>query len=83
MYDHEEALAAFERAVSRAGTARALAAKIGVSPQRLSDVRCKISVGKKIPADWAIKLEDLYGINKSVFNPTYWPESHKHEEERE
>lgn len=66
-------IAAFELAVSKAGKTDACLAEIlGVSRQRISDMRTRLQAGKKVPAVWAQTIEKKLGLNKATFRPDLW-----------
>jgi DNA-binding transcriptional regulator YdaS (Cro superfamily) len=48
----------------------ALAAAVGVTPQAVSDV---LKRGKRVPAEWCLKLETATGIPAHDFRPDLYP----------
>ena len=48
----------------------ALAAVVGVTPQAVSDV---LKRGKRVPAEWCLKLEAATGIAAHDFRPDLYP----------
>lgn len=48
----------------------ALAAAVGVTPQAVSDV---LKRGKRVPAEWCLKLADATGTPAHAFRPDLYP----------
>ena len=48
----------------------ALARAVGVTPQAVSDV---LKRGKRVPAEWCVKLEQASGIPAHAFRPDLYP----------
>ena len=51
-----------------------LAAAVGVTPQAVSDV---LKRGKRVPAEWCVKLEQATGIAAHAFRPDLYPQEEK------
>jgi DNA-binding transcriptional regulator YdaS (Cro superfamily) len=52
----------------------ALARAVGVTPQAVSDV---LKRGKRVPAEWCVKLEQATGIAAHAFRPDLYPQGDK------
>jgi DNA-binding transcriptional regulator YdaS (Cro superfamily) len=52
----------------------ALARAVGVTPQAVSDV---LKRGKRVPAEWCVKLEQATGIAAHAFRPDLYPPQEK------
>ena len=48
----------------------ALARAVGVTPQAVSDV---LKRGKRVPAEWCVKLEQATGTPAHAFRPDLYP----------
>ena len=48
----------------------ALALAVGVTPQAVSDV---LKRGKRVPAEWCVKLEQAIGTPAHTFRPDLYP----------
>ena len=52
----------------------ALAAAVGVTPQAVSDV---LKRGKRVPAEWCLKLAAATGTPAHAFRPDLYPDASK------
>jgi DNA-binding transcriptional regulator YdaS (Cro superfamily) len=52
----------------------ALARAVGVTPQAVSDV---LKRGKRVPAEWCVKLQEATGIAAHAFRPDLYPLTEK------
>lgn len=67
----DEGIGALRKAIrEHFRTQVALAAAVGVTPQAVSDV---LKRGKRVPAEWCLRLAGVTGIPAHAFRPDLYP----------